>query len=136
MSAIGGDITEVTFNHPTLGSGKFLPKAAEDSTYDLGGVRGNDDASGIAGDGSMIASLNRVRWSFEVTCANDQNTAQDLEKYTALAGDPVEADWTITNINGSVYSGTGRPVGDAQANGNAATFTLKVAGGGKLKKIV
>jgi hypothetical protein len=136
MGAIGGDITEITYNHPTLGSGTIFPKGGEDSTYDLGGFRGADDANMVDGSGAPIRQLNRVRWSFEVSVAWDMNNREELEKLTALAGDPVEAEWTITHINGTVHGGTGAPVGDMQGNGNAATFTLKVSGGGKLKKIV
>ena len=58
----------------------------------------------------------------------------DLEKITALAGSPVDATYTVSHINGSIYSGTGRPVGDVAGNGNASTFPLKLAGGGILKK--
>lgn len=134
--AVGGDIIEVTYNHPTLGSGILKPKAGEDSTYDVGGFRSSDDANMITGSGEMIDQINRVRWSFEVTCANDMNDRQDAEKMVALAGSPVLADWTFTNINGTVYGGKGKPVGDIQFNGNQATFTLKVAGEGKMKKIV
>ena len=36
MAVVGGDIVELTFNHPTLGSGIIFPKSAEDSTFDLG----------------------------------------------------------------------------------------------------
>jgi hypothetical protein len=134
--AVGGDIIEITYNHPTLGSGVIFPKASEDSTYDLGGFRSNDDASMIDGGGNMIDQLNRVRWSFEVAVAWDMNNRSDLDKLTELSGSPVQSEWTFSHINGTVYGGTGKPVGDMQGNGNAATFTLKVSGGGKLKKIV
>ena len=60
MSVIGGDILEITFNHPTLGSGIIFPKAAEDSTFDLGGFRSNDDAAGVDGSGEMIDQSDRV----------------------------------------------------------------------------
>lgn len=135
MGAVGGDIIEVTFNHPTLGSGTLFPKAAEDSTYDLGGIRSSDDANMVDGGGNMIDQMNRSRWSFEVPIAWDMNTNGELEKCVAMAADPVPAEWTFTHINGTVYAGTGKPVGDLQGNGNAATFPLKVSGGGKLKKI-
>lgn len=134
--AVGGDIIEITFNHPTVGSGVILPKASEDSTFDLGGFRSNDDVNMVAGNGEMIDQMNRVRWSLETVIAWDMNTRGDLEKLVELAESPVEAEWTITNINGTVYGGTGKPVGDMQGNGNAATFTLKISGGNKLKKIV
>lgn len=134
--AVGGDIVEITFNHPTVGSGVLFPKAGEDSTFDTGGFRSNDDANMVAGNGEMIDQMNRVRWSLEAVIAWDMNTRGDLEKMVELAGSPVEAEWTVTNINGTVYGGTGKPVGDLQGNGNAATFTLKVSGGQKMKKIV
>lgn len=136
MAVVGGDFTEITFNHPTLGSGIIYPKSGEDSTLDMGGFRGGDDANMVDGGGRTIRQLNRVRWSFETTVAWDMNVAQDLEKMVSLAGDPVEAEFTFTHINGSVYSGTGAPVGDLQGNGNAATFTLKLSGGGQMKKII
>ncbi len=131
---VGGDITEITYNHPTLGSGVIFIKAAEDSTFNLGGVRSNDDMNGIDGGGRMITQLNRQRWSVDVTVAWDMNVNLDLEKLSALAGDPLDADYTISHINGSIYGGTGRPVGDIAGNGNAATFPLKLSGGGVLKK--
>lgn len=131
---IGGDITEITYNHPTIGSGVIFIKAAEDSTFDLGGVKSNDDANGIDGGGRMITQLNRVRWSVSVTVAWDMQLNLDLEKLTELAGSPLDATYTISHINGSIYAGTGRPVGDVAGNGNAATFPLKLAGGGVLKK--
>jgi hypothetical protein len=135
MPAIGGDILEVTYNHPTLGSGTFFPKAGEDSTFDPGGFRGDDDANGIDGGGRAIRKLNRARWSFEVMIANDMNTANDLKKIADLAASPVEADWTVAHVNGSVWRGNGNPVGDVNANGNAGTMNLKVSGGGTMKKI-
>jgi hypothetical protein len=136
MAVIGGDITEITYNHPTLGSGVIYPKAAEDSTINPGGFRGNDDNNMVDGGGRNIRQLNRSRWSVETTVAWDNNVGLELEKMVALAGDPVEADWTITHISGTVWGGTGAPVGDMDGNGNQATFTLKISGGGKLNKLI
>ena len=133
--AVGGDILEITYNHPTLGSGILRPKAGEDNSYDLGGIRTNDDANSIDGGGTPIYQKNRVMAMFEVVVANDQNVNEDLEQMIALAADPVEAEWTFSLINGTVYGGTGVPVGDLQGNINQATFTLKVAGA-SFKKIV
>lgn len=133
--AVGGDITEITFNHPTLGSGTIFPKSAEDSTFDLGGFRSNDDGNMIDGGGNMIDQMNRVRWSFETTVAWDANVDETLEKLVGLASSPDQADWTFTSVNGTIYGGKGKPVGDLQGNGNAATFALKISGGGTLKKI-
>ncbi len=133
--AVGGDILEITYNHPTLGSGILRPKSAEDNTYDQGGIRTGDDANMIDGGGNPIWQKNRVMGFFEAVVANDQNTNEELEQMIALAADPVEAEWTFSLINGTVYGGTGVPVGDLQGNINQATFTLKVAGA-SFKKIV
>ncbi len=134
--AVGGDIIEITFNHKTLGSGTVFPKAAEDSTFNLGGFRSNDDANMVDGGGNMIDQMNNTRWSLETTVAWDMNDEKTLEKLSELAESPVLADWTLSHVNGSVYGGKGKPVGDLSGNGNAATFPLKLAGGGKLKKII
>lgn len=133
--AIGGDILEVTFNHPQIGSGVLLPKANEESTLDLGGFRGDDDANLVDGGGNNIKKLNRNRWYFEVVLAGDMNTSKDLEKLAQLAAHPEDATWTISHMNGSVYQGLGSPVGDVQQNMNNATINLKCAGGGVMKKI-
>jgi hypothetical protein len=126
--AVGGDITEVTVNHPTLGSKTFFPKANEGNTYDTGGVRTEDDADSVDGSGQIIWKMNRKAGFFEVVLSNDQNTRNDATFVAELAADPVEADWTFSIINGTVWGGKGKPVGDIQPNLNDATFTLKVLG--------
>jgi hypothetical protein len=133
---ISGDILEITYNHPTKGSGVIYPKSGEDGTVDLGGFRGNDDAQQIDGGGRNIRQLNRNRWKVEAPVSWDNVNSLELEKVVALAGDPEEADWTVTLISGTVYGGKGAPVGDVAGNTNAGTFTLTLAGGGNLKKIV
>ncbi len=135
MGAVGGDIIEIAFSHPTIGTGVLFPKANEDSTLDLGGFRTNDDANMVDGSGQQIKQLNRQLWMAEATIAGDLNTRQDLEKVTALAGNPVDAVYTITHISGAVYKGSGAYVGDVQESLNNATIKIKIAGGGKLKKI-
>ena len=134
--AVGGDIIEITSNHPTLGATTYYPKSSEDSTYNTGGFRSEDDMAKIAGDGTAIDTINRNRWSFEVPASWDMNGANEMDKLTALAGDPLPADWTFTNVNGTVWGGKGKPVGEIPGNGNTALITLKVSGGGKLEKIV
>lgn len=133
--ATGGDIVEITFNHPDLGSGTIFPKSNEESSFNLGGFRSDDDQNGITGSGEMIDKMNRVRPSIECTVAWDMNVREDLEKVSAMAESPKLADWTVTHVNGVVYGGKGKPVGDYTGSGNNATFPLKVAGGGKFKKI-
>lgn len=132
----GGDVKEITYNHPTLGSGAFFPKSGEDSTFDPGGYRSDDDENGVDGSGEMIDKMNLKRWSCEVTLGSDMNTRVDLLRVSDLAESPVLASYTVTHVNGTVWAGKGKPVGDVKHNGNAATLPLKLAGSGRMKKIV
>lgn len=135
MGATGGDIIEIAFSHPTIGQGVLFPKANEDSTLDTGGFRTNDDANMVDGSGAMIKQINRNLWSAECTIAGDLNTRGDLEKLSALSGNPIDTTWTISHVSGAVYKGLGTVVGDVQENLNNATIKLKIAGGGTMKKI-
>ena len=130
----GGDIIEITYNHATVGSGVLFCKAAEDNTFDFGGFRSADDMNMVDSGGNMLDQMNRARWSVEVVVSNDMNTREEMEKVNDLASSPILATWTFSHINGTVYTGTGKPVGDLAVNVNQSTFTLKVSGGGKLKK--
>jgi hypothetical protein len=131
----GGDLLEISYKHPTLGSGVLFPKSSEDGTVDPGGYRSNDDANMITGDGQMIDQVNRVRWSFEGTVGWDMAVQDELDQMRKLSASSVQADWTITHINGTIWGGKGKPVGDIQGNTNTAQMPLKIAGGGQLTKI-
>lgn len=128
MASIGGDFKEIKVSHPTLGDHIFLPKSNEGNTFDPGGVRTGDDANMITGSGEPIWSLNTVRAFFEVVVANDMNTRADAIFAAKLAGDNVDANWTLSHRNGTVWGLSGRPVGDINPDTNVATFTLKIAG--------
>jgi len=97
--AVGGDITEITFDHPTIGSGSFFPKANEGNTFKPGGIMANDDANQVGGDGEMIVQLNRTLGHFEVLCVNDMNIRDDISKAQELQGDPVNTDFTVSLNN-------------------------------------
>jgi hypothetical protein len=131
----GGDIIEITYNHPTIGTGVLYPKSSEDSTYDLGGFRSTDDANMIDGSGAMIDQVNRARWSFGVKIGWDMVDSGELETISALAAAPQQGTYTFTNINGTIYKGKGKFVGDVQGNGNTSTVDIKVSGGGILQII-
>jgi hypothetical protein len=136
MAYTAGDLTEATFNHPTIGSGTIQVKASQDNTYDLGGYRSADDAAAITGSGVMIDRINNTRWIVNLPAvAWDMNINLELETINRLAADPVPADWTFGNINGSAYRGSGKPVGDLAGDTNNSTFSLIIQGGGKLSKI-
>jgi hypothetical protein len=52
-----------------------------------------------------------------------------------LAADAESAEYTVSMLNGTVWSGFGIPVGDLAPDTNAATVSLKIASSG-FKKIV
>jgi hypothetical protein len=132
---VGGDVIDITYKHPTLGSGTWYVKSGETSTFDPGGFISNDDDMGIDGSGTMITEMTQQRWCVEATIRNDMNSAREMEQVSALAGDVDDADYIITHVNGSVYGGSGRPVGKVPADGKAATMKIKLAGGGALSQV-
>ncbi len=134
MAVIGGDIIEITYNHPTLGSGVLYPKAGEDATIDLGGLMKNDDAQSITASGEVIHQMNRKRWKVEAPPISNSQDRNELLQLQALQDSPVDADWTFAHISGAIYSGKGSVVGDLTATTNDPVITLMVAGGGRLAK--
>jgi len=132
---VGGDIIEITYNHPDLGTGTFYPKADEDGTFDPGGFRSADEDTNVDGAGNMIDVLTAKRWSVETTISWDMSERNEEETLLALQSSPKQADYTFTHINGTVWGGKGKPVGDIAGATKDSTLPVKFAGGGKLKKI-
>lgn len=133
--ASGGDILEIDCKHPTLGQFKFNPVSGEDSEFDPGGYRSADDAAKITSQGTMIDQINRVRWMFGVVIEWDDINGSEDKDLASLQASPVLGEWTIRRINGVVYRGTGKPVGDIKPNGNASTIAFKCSGGGVLEPV-
>lgn len=129
-----GDVDEIVCQH-TLGEFRFNPKSNESFTIDKGGIRANDDANQVTSNGQMMSQMNRVLWFFEGPVAVDTINDIELENVSKLSGHPDLGTWTFSMVNGAVYKGKGRPVGDIQTDSNAGTMTLKIAGGGILEKI-
>lgn len=128
MSAVGGDIIEVTYNHPTLGGGTLYCKANEDGTVDLGGYRSEDDDNSITGDGQMIDKLTYTRPSVELPPIKwDMTNEDELQKLVNMTESPVLATWTVNHINGKIWSGRGKPVGDLKGATNTSLVSLKLA---------
>lgn len=137
MSVVSGDVVEITINHPAIGGTKvWFPKANTDSTFDPGGIRTEDDQSSIDGGGRKIHKKNRVGWEFDGTISWDINTSNEVDVAEKLAASSVDADFTITHINGTVWAGKGTVLGDIKGNGNTGELPIKIGGGGKLTKIV
>lgn len=127
--AAHGDILEITFNHPTVGSGVFVPKANEGNTFDPGGFRTNDDTSMVTVTGDLIRQINRVAGNIEVLVENDPAVRKDIQKAQQLAADPVMAVFTVTLYTGQVFKGLSVPVGDLTYDINAGTFPLRLRAG-------
>ncbi len=133
MAFTGGDIVQISYNHP-LGSGILAPKANEDNEYDIGGVRSNDDETGVASTGEGIYSMTMKRWSAKAVVASDMNIRQEYDKMCLIAASIDEAVFSFLHINGTVYKGKGKPVGDLKLNVNQSTFSLNIQGGGQLQQ--
>lgn len=127
MSAKGGDIKEITYTHPTLGSGVLFAKANEGNKLTPGGLVASDDDGMIDGAGNYIWQMNWQRGSIEALIVNDMNTREDLTKLQAMEGDPVDTEFTVSIVNNTVWSGIGRPVGMLSADINASTVSVKIA---------
>lgn len=125
--AVGGDIVEISDNHPTLGSFVYKVQTSQDNTYDTGGNRTNDDNSQVTGSAEMIIQINGKLGFFQAVIVNDMSQ-KVAERLSQLAGSPVNSTWTFSVINNITYRGSGRPVGDISPNVNNSTLTLKVSG--------
>jgi len=124
--ATGGDVLEITFDNPNIGSGSFFPISNQGNTFKPGGIMANDDANQVTASGTMINQLNRTLGHFEVLCENDMNLRDDISVAQALAGDTANTDFTISLNNKTVWTATGRPVGELTSDVNASSFTLKI----------
>jgi len=131
----GGDLIEITCNHPTLGSFSFATKPNESYTLDPGGFRSADDANMVSGNGTFIDQVNRVRWSFEGPLTADFVSNLEIENLPELAASAELGTWTFSHISGVVWRGKGKFVGDLQVDTNTAQITAKISGGGKLEKL-
>ena len=132
MAYNGGDIIEISYNHPTVGSGVLSPVASQDNEYDLGGVRTDDDENKVTSKGEAIYTMNNKRWKVTALVTSDMNVRKEFEKIDAMSSSIDEATWSFLHINGTVYSGKGKPVGDLKLNVNQSTFSLIISGGNLL----
>ncbi len=125
--AVGGDIIEISDNHPTLGSFVYKVVVGQDNTYDTGGFRSADNADMRTGGGEMITQINGKLGFFQAVIVNDM-TQKVAERLSQLSGSVEDSVWTFSVVNNKTYKGAGRPVGDVAPNINNSQVTLKVAG--------
>lgn len=132
----GGDLLEITCNHPILGDFRFDPKGSEDTEVDFGGYMKQDADDSVTGAGTDIVIMNRKRWSVVSPPLAWEQNPDTLQTLQSIQSNPEPATFTFTFIDGSVYKGTGHIYGDVKGNKNAATVNpLKFAGGGQLEDI-
>lgn len=129
MATVAGDVLEIGYSNPDVGSGQFYPKSEEDFTIETGGFINEDDENMIAGNGERIGKKNRRAPMFEGTIA-DMDDAYG--RMVALRESNLNTTWTITHVSGIVRQVSGQPVGESEMNLNAGTFTLKVLGNNKM----
>jgi hypothetical protein len=133
--AVGGDLIDVNWTHPTLGQGTFYFKSGEDSSLMIGGFISSDEDGNIDGSGTRIDQLNRTVPYIKGTAVNDMSIGT-AEQVQALAANIAPATYTFTWLNGHVYKITGgKIVGAVEINVNASTFDLKIAGSNTAQKL-
>lgn len=120
-----GDILSLTSNHPTLGSFVYKVLRTQDNTLDTGGDRTNDDINMKTGANEMVWQINGKGGQLNVTVVDDMQK-KTAERLSQEAGALADSTWTLSHINGFVYSGEGRPVGDIIPNVNTGALTLKI----------
>jgi hypothetical protein len=131
---LAGDITGISVTH--LGNTyRYSPKANETFNIDKGGRRTNDDKSKLTSDFQNIRQINAARWSIDGPIAADFVSGNEEDSLNLMAGSPAEGVWQISHISGAIWVGKGSPVGDIQADLNAATITLKIGGAGILQAV-
>lgn len=135
MSVVAGYIQEITFNHPTVGSGVLYTIQDSDASIDAGGIRSADEMGGVDSGGRMIDQKSQNRWMVSCEISNAVNATQEMEKLAAIAASTEEAEFTFTHISGIVFRGKGQVVGDIAPNLTSAKMAVKFSGGGQLARI-
>ena len=135
MSVIAGYIQEITFNHPTVGSGVLFTIQDSDATIDTGGIRSADEMSGVDTGNRMIDQKTLNRWMVGCEISNSLTGTQEMEKLSQIAASPEEAEFTFSHISGVVFRGKGQIVGDIAPNITTAKLAVKFSGGGQLARI-
>jgi hypothetical protein len=132
--ATGGDLIEATYSNADTGNGRFSFMATEDGTFDLGGLKTQDDVK-VDGSGAPIYIMHRKPWMVEGTIRWDLLVGNDLSNLQDLSASTKESDWTFSHVSGTVWTAKGKPVGDITGNTGQATAGFKITGGGLLSKI-
>jgi hypothetical protein len=134
MAFVNGDVKEISIEHPTLGNFFYKVKKDDEWTIKVGGRMTTDDDTGITGDGIPIWNIQNNLWSIEGNVVWDKIVRDELTELTDLSGDVADGQITIAFLDGSIWGGKGRPVGETSGT-NKGDIAAKMAGGGRLVKL-
>lgn len=136
MAYIGCELLKTEISNSVVGKVTLFHKAKETAKIDKGGLMTEDKAEGVTSAGGAMYSLSHKRWSVEPSAVAWGKTGVDtLEKLNEFNNEITDSVFTFTLVDGTVYTGTGRIVGDTIADSLDASIPFKAAGGGKLSKI-
>ena len=123
--ATGGSIEKVS-----LAGNKFSVAADNDATIDNGGFSGEIQMNG---DGTPRDILTRKPWKISGLQLSIDFAAGDLALLQSLANQKTGFAVQITLADDSVFSATGRIVGDGPTGSTQSTMaSVDLAGGGEL----
>lgn len=133
----GGDMIQISWNDPNLGSGTFYGKSGEDTTVNTGGAMTDDSDTNIDTAGNFINTMRLIPWKISSTISWDMINPQrrEIEMLKKLTGTVNSQDFVFTNINGVNYTGNGKVVGAVEGSAKDCTMTITFMGGGTLAQI-
>jgi hypothetical protein len=132
MELIGGDVKQISIDHPELGSRLLTPQSGEDFTIIKGGYQNADTETNVSATGKRIYQKNWIPWSVSgkiVLESGDHDYLQDM------ATNPKEAVIGFLYMNGQIRVGKGSVVGGIDGETQTHTMTVKFSGSGKLELI-
>lgn len=127
---VAGDIASVKITNPNLGSKTVYPVSSSDGSLQMGGYKSVDDITKIDNGGRIIDVKNIKRSNIKVTCSWDMNdpNGDELSFFTAVQSDTSANTFTVTHINGSVWTCTGAIVGDNEGDLQNGQIELTLQG--------
>jgi hypothetical protein len=123
---IGGSIQEISI------AGRVYSVAADaDVQRKLGGFENEEQANG---NETSRKIMTRVTWSLTGLTLDIDDSNGDHEFLQERADAKRREVFTVTYVDGSIYQGTGGPIGEIQFSSASATASVDFGGPGKLTK--
>jgi hypothetical protein len=133
---IGSDFLQIGLKHTTLGSLTLYPKSGENGQIETGGLTTESDAKGITGSGEAIYKQTIGRWVVETPpIAWKRQGIDTLALVKGMSTSFEEVDCTFELVDGTIWIGKGKIVGEIKGATFDATIPMKFEGGGELTKL-